>query len=94
MKIKNKEENQFLANRFFLIAALYFFSLINSVTAAPCPTTGINPVTDTNWACTFPMQLAGTISFGSSSEDEAADAQNNTPPVCVCSTGNGLYNVY
>lgn len=63
------------------------------VLGAPCPSTGVNPITDTNWACTFPMQIAGTLSFGSDDNNQAQDAQNNTPPICVCDAGNGAYNV-
>jgi len=64
-----------------LVGALF---AMQPATATECPGTPINPITDVSWQCIFPIQIAGIIQLGGSSNDSPDGIQN---PLCVCIDG-------
>ena len=56
--------------------------------SAACTSSFLNPITDVNWQCAFPMNLGGLISFGTTSD--TGDSETNIDfPVCSCLRSGG-----
>lgn len=71
----------------FYILAFLLYCLINSgpVKAGECSNDFINPVSDINWQCIFPIGIGGILQLG----DTEKETENLDDPVCVC-TNNGI----
>lgn len=50
---------------------------------ATCQSRFLNPITDVNWRCAFPMNIGGLVSFGGDSRDSASET-NIDFAVCSC----------
>lgn len=67
-----------------LISLFFVFFGLNAVnTYAACDGTFINPVTDIQWSCTFPIRVGG-VQLASGGEENPS---STTSPVCVCEQG-------
>lgn len=67
-----------------LLLVVLLFGMHPVASASACPSTPINPITDVSWQCIFPIQIAGVIQLGGSSNDSPDDIDN---PLCVCLDG-------
>jgi len=76
-------------NKSKLLQLLVLFMLTWQVPAeaGQCGPLPINPVTDVNWQCVFPIRIGGFIQVGA---NMPSDPDNNESPVCVCNNGGAV----
>lgn len=65
------------------LIAFVLLGLSATASAASCDGSMINPISDVNWSCMFPMSLAG-VPIGSGEDT----INEHDSPVCVCETNN------
>ena len=57
-------------------------------TMAKCASSFLNPVSDVNWQCAFPMNIGGVVSFGVNSDNRDSDTELQNP-LCSCLLQSG-----
>lgn len=87
MPILNNEANEKLMPVLLLLALMLLSPWAQAGKCGPSP---INPVTDVNWPCIFPISIGGLIQAGASGTglDQDPDAINS--PICVCGASVGV----
>lgn len=75
-------------NRLPRYLALLALLMLSSTAYAKCTSSFMNPVTDVNWQCAFPMNIGGLVSFGSSGGSPDSDTEIANP-VCSCLLSGG-----
>lgn len=66
-------------NKIFL-AIILFASISNFAHAKKCTGSFVNPITDINWSCLFPITIGSMEIVGSN----LADTPNPRSPICIC----------
>ena len=64
---------------------LFFLAFADQAMAKKCTGEFVNPITDINWSCLFPLSLGSMEIVGNS--DGLQDTKNPTSPVCICPKG-------
>lgn len=70
----------FIVLEIMLYTILNLFTLSSSSYAKECTGQFVNPITDINWSCLFPITLGSIEIF----PGKLADTKNPSSPVCVC----------
>jgi conjugal transfer pilus assembly protein TraU len=66
----------------FVVSFFLFCSLSMEAQAKKCTGEVVNPITDINWSCLFPITLGSIEIVGA--KDGLQDTKNPSSPICVC----------
>lgn len=78
--------NCFLKHLASFITIFFLGSIFSQeAQAKKCTGSFVNPITDINWSCLFPLTLGSMEIIGA--KEGLKDTKNPTAPICVCSKG-------
>ena len=67
-------------NKKLLLLIITTIIISNAANAKKCTGQFVNPITDINWSCMFPITIGSMEIVGS----DLADTENPSSPVCIC----------